>query len=500
MGRKRCHICDGNFVDDQNLESAIARWLEFWDFKATPKPWLFEPVMVKRVRIDVRGLTSKQIAMYHRHLFPDEHWGCVVVEYACGCRQQSFLLRDLDSIGRIIPDTLAMALTNSNSYSAPDFDLDTDVNVAGLTALKSGAPALTDKSWIVNGATLSIEQSWSHLQVKLGVTSGGAAGGSQRYGFIDFTAPGTTTTWAGAAAAINSGINLDPTAADASSNDSRILVSGGTLASPVVMTNDGDAFDTGKRWQLYIHYGGFDIEHLTARAPSQSLILGWWMNSGKNSIAQNVCNHLIVSDTPGVGIFHHQSFAEDIPLQARFLTALVVANTVYGFDDTFLASASGFEADFEGWKCVANATGIFVPWRPQLRHQTSYGGQGHYTHTDNRPTEVVPTGLALTDDASGETLRATITNIASYANEDLLYFHNNSGGALLAVCTKAQYVAATIEKPANSCMIPGLADTTEYTVYATASSNGFIFSDASSTATATPTIGGAPDMSLELHS
>ena len=142
----------------------------------------------------------------------------------------------------------------ANAYVNPDFDIDTDIDVAGLTALKGGAPALTDNIWIVNGATVDLNANVSLLQIFLGETSGGAAGAGQRYGHVQCLTAGVTITFGGAANADNSGIWSNPAGADASSANSTVRFEG-VAGNLVALTNNGDAMNVARRWCMYMMYG-----------------------------------------------------------------------------------------------------------------------------------------------------------------------------------------------------------------------------------------------------
>ena len=58
---------------------------------------------------------------------------------------------------------------------APNFELNVSTNVAGLTALKGGAPASTDIAWICEAATLTIDANCTLMRTYQGDNSGGTA-------------------------------------------------------------------------------------------------------------------------------------------------------------------------------------------------------------------------------------------------------------------------------------------------------------------------------------
>lgn len=106
--------------------------------------------------------------------------------------------------------------------------------------------------------------------------------------------------------------------------------------------------------------------------------------------------------------------------------------------------------------------------------------------TDIRPTTVVPTGLTLVDMADG-TAKATIDNIASYANTDLLVFCDFADDTIILAIDKASYVAVGAPaapgggggaaKPANCAILP--MSVGGHDVYCEATSDFYVFSPAS---------------------
>ena len=142
----------------------------------------------------------------------------------------------------------------ANAYGAPDFDIDTDIDHAGLVALKGGALALTDNIYIVNDATVDLDVSCSLLKIYLGETSAGDPGAGDRVGHVQCLTAGVTITFAGAAAEVNSGIESNPvaTGAETLGNSVRFEGAPGNL---VTLTNNGDAMNVLNRWQINMVYG-----------------------------------------------------------------------------------------------------------------------------------------------------------------------------------------------------------------------------------------------------
>lgn len=80
-----------------------------------------------------------------------------------------------------------------NAYSAPNFNIDTSTNVAGLTALKGGAPAATDVLYVAESAKVTFESNCSLLKVYQGDNSAGTA--AVKKGDIDVNAGVTLTIY-----------------------------------------------------------------------------------------------------------------------------------------------------------------------------------------------------------------------------------------------------------------------------------------------------------------
>jgi len=105
---------------------------------------------------------------------------------------------------------------------------------------------------------------------------------------------------------------------------------------------------------------------------------------------------------------------------------------------------------------------------------------------DITPTEVVPAGLAASDAGTNGEIIVTWTNAASYrdvddgdAVTDYVFVYDDSDDSLLGIGKADE----------GSLRITGLTNDTAYTVYAKASTDGYHFSGASGTASATPTSG-----------
>lgn len=79
----------------------------------------------------------------------------------------------------------------ANTYGAPNFNIDTSTNIAGLIALKGSAIATTDNVFVFGGATLTIEQSVALNKFYLNENSTNNA--ATKTGYIVATNPGAIT-------------------------------------------------------------------------------------------------------------------------------------------------------------------------------------------------------------------------------------------------------------------------------------------------------------------
>lgn len=375
----------------------------------------------------------------------------------------------------------------ANSYSAPNFNIDTSTNVAGLTGLKGSAPALTDHIYIYNGATLTVESSLSILKIWLGQTSGGAAGAGNRYGLLTQNA-GVKITFAGNTTPANSGIQSNPTSADTSSKGSKWTVNG-TSGSHAITTNDGEARDTNKRYRFQFYYGIVDIDYLDINWHYDQLFYQLALDATKTDATTQKVNHVTVTENWDSGyqiISVYAPSAWDVNLEARFLTLVGTSATSAPFscycnNNTL---GSGVTLDFSGYS-YSFGNAYVAPYPPVMGlDQDQYYFFGpRIAETDIRPTELTPTTPAAADAGTSGELNITWANGASYRDvedgdpvTDFVYCYNNAGGAILGIF-KAKDGAGTIT---------GLTNGTEYTMYLKATSDGVILSAATGTFTGTP--------------
>jgi len=175
----------------------------------------------------------------------------------------------------------------ANTYSAPNFNIDTDCNVADLTTLKGSAPTVSDYIYVFNGATLTIEQNLSCFAVMLGQTSAGAASAGQRYGYVVGTTGGITITFEDDAGATNTGIIANPTSADSSSKDCGVTLTGAS-GNNITITNPTDSA-TSDYWTIYLMYfGTCDITYVTAKYYRYAFVLPRPHSSYSNATALTV--------------------------------------------------------------------------------------------------------------------------------------------------------------------------------------------------------------------
>lgn len=381
----------------------------------------------------------------------------------------------------------------ANSYVDPNFNIDTSTNVAGLIALKGSAPALTDKIYVYNGATLTIEQALSILLISLGETSSGAAGAGNRYGYLTVNA-GVTVTFKGDPTYVNSGVKSNPASADTSSRGS-ILTINGASGSNAVFTNDGDALASSKRWQFNMTFGSVQADYLTARFPYH-ILFAISPNATYTTASSMKIDHFTATglnvDTCSVVQFLANC---SIPVSLRFWDITVSAAVVGINISSWSYLASGGSLDNTGLKITCIGTSAYT--LANVRHTPSatpgYSDGFQLGQADTRPTQVVPAGLTLTDMQDG-TVKVEIGNAASYRTlavngiEDYIQLFDASGNARGGACSLTRYNATLDRKPINCFIVAGVPLSAMANWYAKATSDGRNYSAASAVAsTITPT-------------
>lgn len=433
-------------------------------------------------RVEVRPLRgfigndgpARDIVLRYAFLQPSD-WNHAVVQYENGARQMTSLKGRFGYLG----------LTNSNSYSSPNFNIDTSTNVAGLTALKGSAPGTGDKIYVysVSGSNplLTIESNLACLQILLGMSSAGAVTAGNRYGSLTVNA-GITITWDGNPINTSSGIQASPASADSSSKNSIVTI-GSAGGSSVTFTNSIGALNTNNRWLINVTWGRLLCYNLIANYCYSLLFQVATSTSFTNSppIIDGV-----VSSAIGVSVAVIAPSAT-IDLECKFTRIQFDTNgmTAAQFIQAIATGqlAVGGSLDLSGCCDISSSVASYTTWLLIKNSSQAYLGSCKIAFADIRPTTVLPTGLAFTDPGTDGELSATITNIASYANADELVFYNASGDAEVGRCSKAQYVAN-----GNFALITGLTNGQEYTLYAKATSDNNTFSEATANATGTPTL------------
>ena len=217
----------------------------------------------------------------------------------------------------------------ANTYVAPDFDLDTSTNVAGLTALKGGAPAGTDLIYNYNGATLTIEQNVAFLIAYMGQTKSGAAGVGQRYGLITCTTAGVAVTFAGHANQTSSGIVMRPTSADASSKGCSCVFTG-TSGSKIAFNNSVAALNSNNKYIIWGYYGHIALTYCTVANSYTSSVYVCPSTIYSNS-AKLICNYVDFTgiNTGGACLENAiDNLTADIPCDFRFNTLYIQTGAV----------------------------------------------------------------------------------------------------------------------------------------------------------------------------
>ena len=378
----------------------------------------------------------------------------------------------------------------ANAYSAPNFNIDTSTNVAGLTSLKGSPCASTDKIYVYNGATLTVDAALAVYIIVIGNTSSGAASAGQKYGIVTWNA-GITITFTGDTTATNSGIYCNPTTPGAESKNCRVNING-TSGSHCVATNSVGSLNTSNKfYPVYMYYGWPQITYFDVLYSWQDPVQ-FSANPTYNNATSITANNITCNNTFGTtGAYAYPivilGTGITIPIDARFLIVNAV-NVPTGYYVGFVIYTStgqllttGGSIDISGSKILGGTSGqYFVPIYLGGGTVPVYTKEAIFSATDIRPTTLVPTGLALAVNGNDDhVLVATITNSGSYASTDQIVIYNNSGNAELARSTIAEYTTN------SGIVVPKLTANTAYTMYAQATSDNNTFSASSSTATAT---------------
>jgi hypothetical protein len=439
--------------------------------------WWRGASLVKSMKLNGIDGWARDIALKYWHDQPRERWDSAVIQCRNGARMQT--QRRIGVPLWAGKDAILAALTNSNTYVGPNFDLDTSTGYAGLVALKGSAPAGTDLIYEYNGITLTIAdtENLNCLLITIGSTKSGAASAGQKYAILR-TEAGSTLTFAGNATSTNSGIKSSPTTPGAESLNCKWQCPG-TAAKHITLTN-GSTLDTAKRWTVNMTYGNVNGAFVDA-VNFWNLFL-YLNGKTSNSAAPDVLNDVTctpvgsVSGSPiqfiATGMNREEVFQRwTIDTTPALLSYLCQSGTT-------VAAAAGFSLDVSGCKTAGVSANVFCPvgWR----NGTMHVAQMKIAFSDIRPTTVVPATFTLTDPGTNGELRWTISNAASYAATDEINVHTDAG--LIVGCTQiSKYLLD------GYGVITGLTNGVLQTLKARSTSDNNTYSAYSATATGTPT-------------
>lgn len=376
----------------------------------------------------------------------------------------------------------------ANAYAGGAFDIDTDTNVAGLTALKGGAPAGTDSIFVYNGATLTVESALAILLISLGETSAGAATDGQRRGNLTVDA-GVAVTFTGAADGLNSGVKSNPasapgTALESKSNTLSIL---GTAASPTLFDNSVGAPNAALRYLLNMKYGLFGemgyytISNTYGNFSGINALLIPSSDTYTTATEHDLGSPTFVTGQIGAAHFNAIMLATDqaCSLDVTVGDAVLTGGTTTTAKNLTLFYPSGGLNAYTGtftWRSLkvtsapAASSNVLLWILSPGNAVTRYMRSGQLSAADIRPTTTVPAGLAVANPsptADGE-LVVTWTNAASYAAGDKVVVYNAADDSVLGI----------LDATLGTGRISGLTNGTAYTVYAKATSDNYVFSDA----------------------
>lgn len=367
-----------------------------------------------------------------------------------------------------------------------------DSNYSSLATVKGAALHSTDTITVTMGATLTMDANSAFLQARTGdVCYGNTAAGygaqitGYRYGNFIFSA-GFTCAFTGNATQTNSGLLSNPISADTSSKGSTLTING-TAANPVVLTNSVGAANINNKWCVQAQYGFITATHYQFKYNYSVAIYGQ-AASGRTTMPSSLMDgdwdNAVIGSVFlwGPGAAHDADMAFTVRRLSFSVPAGGYVIIFNGVSYAWRLTAGGSVEVSELKMTPANNTSNWRSYSPSASDGASpvYCHNGRYSLVNNWSTKVAPTGLALADAATGGELTLTWTNAASYAAGDKLVVYNASDDAVLGI----------FEATAGTGTIGGLTDDQEYTVYAKATSDNYVYSTASANSNvATPTRG-----------
>ena len=403
-------------------------------------------------------------------------------------------------------------MANVYTVTSKAFDIDTSINVAGLTALKGGVCSGTDSIFVYNGAQLGVDDNLGVNAIIYGETSAGAATSGQRYGHLVFQS-GITTTFHGhptgpSSTTFKSGVKCAPT------TDTNTLISSFTIlgsgTSSTIFTNKNNAFNANSRYGFFVKWGGINWGKWSLNFPSPA-------SGGCNvflpeSAAQSVYPVHNVGD---LSYDRGAMFATDTLISTatnnpnRDIPVVIDSILVDASESTGGASTTSlYRSDEAGTSATdAAATTIkrievipptsqilkVVPFVPLLTGSSTnrmYFNAMRFSLSDIRPTVTPPVNFSVSDSATDGELGATWSNGAAYTAGDKIKVKvwKTADGEASA---RYKYFDATLTFPPGDQRVQSriayLDNDEEYTARALATSDNFVESIYTETSAATPT-------------
>jgi len=384
----------------------------------------------------------------------------------------------------------------ANSYSAPNFNIDTNCTLDDLWTLKGSAPAYTDYLYIAEEAEVTQGSGESQtelqiLQIILGEFSSGAATASKRYGKLTIDKAGFTIKFAGdASSRQNSGIWCDPASADASSLKNMVTLTG-TSGSGITLQNQGGAFDDNEQWCCEFQYGLIALDYVEMIGAKDYFILAR-ADSTKTDATELQLDHVTITDISGNDTFLQLLQDATIPVYIR---DFAMTGTNASSHDIMLMSGGLIGGIFDGVEIYGKVTGtseafsLFSDVDMDAGKTYYFRGLDWHIDEDSLPPTTLPTNFAVTDQGSGGDLLFSWDNGASYRSKgngdavnDMVFIYDNSDDSIVGVALARD----------GSIEIGGFTDGVAFTAYAKASSDGYYFTSVTSTDSATPTAGTTP--------
>ena len=396
-------------------------------------------------------------------------------------------------------DSLAPADVQMKIYSDQDggvFDCPDSVSTSTLrTTVKGAAIAASDSILVYNGATYTEDENYSRKVVWVGKSVGatgttvGDAAVGQRNGSVTRN-PGLNCVWGGDGTNTNSGYTDILTGAADVATKSNTLTIGTPSGARSSDTNASNSVDTTQRWMVNWVNGRIVAYNWDGHNSYAAPFVAIAMDSSKTTLGPIINNCTFDGFAASCNLFTTPNTGLDLAIDLRANSIDLGTNSGSAYllqsGGTSCRLISGGSIDISGCYFKGNsvAAGTAFSLTAQFNGNSGqyYAGTYKFSFSDIRPTQLVPTSLVLTNLQNG-TAKIEVANIASLPNDtdELKVFL--ADGTPLYTISKAKYIAALGEKPANCGLTASLQIGTTYSeIYAKYTSDLATFGNASTPA------------------